>query len=39
MPPITLSDNSFSATDVFNALTALDTSKAMGIDGIGSKVL
>jgi len=37
--PITLSDISFSATDVFNALTAHNTSKAMEIDGIGPKVL
>ena len=38
-PPINLSDIPFSATDIFNALTALDTSKTMGIDGTGPKVL
>ena len=33
------SEISISGTDVFKALTVLDTSKAMGIDGIGPKIL
>lgn len=34
-----LSDVSISEQDVFDALTSLDPSKAMGIDGIGPMVL
>ena len=34
-----LSDISISEMDVFEALSSLDTSKAMGTDGIGPKVL
>ena len=34
-----LSDISFSDLDVYSALTTLDLSKAMGIDGIGPRIL
>ena len=39
VPERTLSDISISELDVFKALSSLETSKAMGIDGIGPKVL
>ena len=35
----TLSDIGISELDVYEALSTLDTSKAMGIDGIGPKIL
>ena len=39
LPDLILSDIAFSESDVFTALQSLDPSKAMGIDGIGPRVL
>ena len=39
MPNSRLSNISFSDLDVYSALTTLDPSKAMGIDGIGPRIL
>ena len=39
MPNSRLSDISFSDLDVYSALTTLNPSKAMGIDGIGPRIL
>ena len=38
-PNLTLSDISVSELDVFSALSSLNSTKAMGIDGIGPKLL
>ena len=38
-PPTVISDNDFSPLDVYNALANHDSSKAMGIDGVGPRVL
>ena len=40
IPPSTIiCDTTISASDVYDALTSLNPTKAMGIDGIGPKVL
>ena len=38
-PSTTISDIDFSPLDVYNALASLDPTKAMGIDGVGPRVL
>jgi len=39
IPPSTICDITISESDVYDALTSLNPTKAMGIDGIGPKVL
>ena len=39
MPPSTISDITISESDVYDAMTSLNPTKAMGIDGIGPKLL
>ena len=39
MPPSTISDITISESDVYDAMTSLNPTKAMGIDGIGPRLL
>ena len=39
VPPSTISDITISESDVYDAMTSLNPTKAMGIDGIGPKLL